>query len=897
MTQPDHQQPLDVSQQEKVLLALCEPADSPAEYTQAYKQALGQGAEHIHQLYLDGAGIELIVHLQTRLVDILLLKIWNRFFSVQQRQNMALVAVGGYGRGELHPRSDVDIMVLLRDAESRRLNEDISRFITRLWDLGLDIGHSVRTVEECISESIQDLTVITNLMEARLLDGNPVLFKLMMESIEPSITWNAYDFFRAKMKEQADRRVKFGDTAYRLEPNIKESPGGLRDIQTIGWISRRYFGTEQIHELVDNQFIDEQEYNSLLQGQYLLWEIRYLLHKFTNRREDRLLFDHQRDLAHQFGHTDDTHNRSIEGFMQNYYRTVMQMQRLNEIILQKFQETFQEQKSKVTIAPINEHFQLRNGYLEVRSEDVFKNYPQALLEIFLVYARSAEIKGVRANTIRLIRSNLHRIDDGFRDDPRTRRLFMQIFRDPKKLTRKLRRMNRYGVMAAYMPDFENIVGRMQYDLFHIYTVDEHTTRVIRNLRRFALPNFRNELPHCSMIMDQIRKPELLYIIGLFHDIAKGRGGDHSEIGAEAAITFCENHFFTKVDTNLVQWVVRNHLVMSMTAQRRDITDPQVIHEFAKLVGSRDYLNHLYLLTVADIRATNPELWNSWKQNLLRDLFKHTARALHRGLDSPIDKEEAIAQKMLEAKGMLFDKNTGIDESQINSLWKAFGDEYFLRYFSDEIAWHTAVIIENRAHTPLVKLRRDNERGSTEILIYTHDHDHLFALMVSELDRLGLNILAANVGTTADEYVLNTFLVLERDNNTISDTNRIERIHNSLYDCLLNPDRVPVIHSQQVPRRLRHFQFEPKITIDNEISEKFTSVYIEAADRPGILSRIGLCFLECDVTVHGAKITTLGEKIEDVFFVTDCKHQQLTDDNLLFALHDCFVTNLTDSDKQ
>ncbi len=862
--------------------------------TSTYKQALKDGNDIIHALYTDSTHIHTVIHLRTQLVDTILLSIWNSLFNNQQRSDIALVAVGGYGRGELHPFSDVDIMVLLRDAEGRTLNEDIGRFITQLWDLGLDIGHSVRTVEECISESMQDLTVVTNLMEARLLDGNQILFRLMMEAIEPGATWSPYDFFHAKMQEQANRRNRFHDTAYRLEPNIKESPGGLRDIQTIGWISRRHFGTKQLHELVESNFINEEEFTALLEGQYLLWEIRYLLHQFSKRREDRLLFDYQRDLAHAFGFTDDTHNHSIESFMQNYYRTVMQMQRLNEMILQKFQETLQEQEKPATFAPINKRFQLRNGYIEVRDNTLFERHPESLLEVFHIYARSQAIKGMRANTIRLIRASVYNLKKPLNSYARTPQLFMKIFSDPKKLTRKLRLMNRYGVMAAYLPEFENIVGRMQYDLFHIYTVDEHTTRVIRNLRRFALPEHRDEFAHCSMVMDQVLKPELLYIIGLFHDIAKGREGDHSELGAKAVINFCRTHKLSEFDTNLIQWCVRNHLIMSVTAQRRDITDPDVIHHFASLVGSRVYLNHLYLLTVADIRATNPELWNSWKETLLRDLFRYTARALHRGLDSPINKNEAIRQKKLEALKSLSQKE--ISETDANSLWDSLGDKYFLRYFSNEIAWHSQEIILNQGKTPLVKLRQEAGRGSTEILIYTHDHAHLFDLIVTELGRLGLNILTANIGTTTGEYALNTFHVLEHDNNTISDVTRICKIHKNLSRCLQNPDKLPEFKKQKVPRLLRHFSIKPKITIDNEVSESFTSIYIKAADRPGILSQIARCFHKSDILIHSAKITTLGEKIEDVFFVSDQNHRQLQDDKLLKAFRKCIRSKITDKDK-
>ncbi|MDO6460733.1 [protein-PII] uridylyltransferase [Granulosicoccaceae sp. 1_MG-2023] len=878
---------------EQTLRSLCNAVDLTREPVIALKQVLNEGNSEIDALFRDGAPIDSVVRLQTLLVDSVLLHIWHHVFSAEQRNDMALVAVGGYGRGELHPHSDVDIMVLLRDGESRHLNEQISGFITQLWDLGLDIGHSVRTVDECISESISDLSVITNLMEARLLDGNQVLFTLMAEAIEPGQTWNAADFLRAKLQEQANRRVKFQDTAYRLEPNLKESPGGLRDIQTIGWISRRYFGTERIRELVDSDFINEHEYNDLLQGLHLLWEIRYVLHRLAGRREDRLLFDHQRSLAHHFGYTNDEHNASIEAFMQRYYRTVIQMQRLNEIILQKFQEIVQEQDAPPTIEPINERFRLHNGYLEATSEDLFERHPEALLEIFQVYARSPEIKGVRANTIRLIRANLHLIDDDFRERDDAKQLFMQIFRDPKKLTRKLRRMNRYGVMAAYLPDYENIVGRMQYDLFHIFTVDEHTTRVIRNLRRFALPNYRGEMPHCSMIMDQIKKPELLYLIGLYHDIAKGRGGDHSELGAEMAREFCQRHGVNKVDTDMVAWVVQNHLLMSMTAQRRDITDPDVIHDFALRVRNRDNLNHLYLLTVADIRGTNPELWNSWKENLLRDLFRQAARALHRGLDSPLQKDDAIELKKDETRDVLIKASPEIDFSRVDQLWTRLGEEYFLRYFAKEIAWHTEAILEDQRQIPLVKLRPDNDRGATEILIYTHDHAHLFALMVSLLDRAGLNIVSANVGTTAGNFALNTFTVLEHDDTPASGYAREEQIRKILFDGLQTPDKLPEIEPQRVPRRLKHFNFAPTVTFDNEVSDRFTSLHIEAADRPGVLSRFGRSFLECDILVHSAKVATLGEKIEDVFFITDEDHHQLRDETQIKRLRESIVASLTE----
>jgi [protein-PII] uridylyltransferase len=601
-------------------------------------------------------------------IDRLVKRAWRHFIPGEERA--AVAAVGGYGRRELHPHSDVDLQILVGEGSANRLAQPVGSLVVFLWDMGLEIGHSVRTVRECRQEAADDITIVTNLLEARLIDGDGELFERMREAVGPNSIWPSDAFFAAKRKEQAARRRKYGDTAYNLEPNIKENPGGLRDIQMIGWVTKRHLRADSLRQLVERGFLTEAEYLGLREHQALLWRIRFALHRLTGRREDRMLFDYQRTLAKDFGFVDQGQNLAVEQFMQQYYRAVMELNRLNEMLMQLFQEAILLHDQVGPPEPINNRFQVRSGYLEVTNQKVFERSPFALLEIFLVLQQNPDLQGVRASTIRLIREHRHRIDEDFREDLRARSLFMEILRQPNGVTAALRRMNSYGVLAAYVPAFANIVGRMQYDLFHVYTVDEHTLRLARNLRRFTIPEHYGEFPLCSAIAQRIPKLELLYIAGLFHDIAKGRGGNHSLLGAREAWDFCQLHHLSDYDSRLVAWLVEQHLLMSMTAQRKDISDPVVIQAFAEAVTDVNRLNHLYLLTVADARATNPKRWSSWKNALLRDLYQSTRRALERGLQNPQAQDELIEQKQREAMRLL--ALEGIDADACRDLWSRFG---------------------------------------------------------------------------------------------------------------------------------------------------------------------------------------------------------------------------------
>src|SRR5210317_1557304 len=646
------------------------------------RESLAAAGADLRARFEAGESVVDLVHARAAFIDEVLLELWQEHI---ESLGYALVAVGGYGRGELHPCSDVDVMLLLPDEVAAGSEEPISAFVTALWDIGLEAGHSVRTLAQCHEEASADLTIATTLMEARLLAGPEKLFTAMQEIISPENMWPSAKYFEEKRKEQIVRHHRYHDTAYNLEPNVKGSPGGLRDIQMIGWVAKRHFGATTLAELVDHKFLSPGQLRRLEDGQAFLWRIRFALHILTGRREDRLLFDHQKTLAEMLGYEDATYTLAVEQLMQRYYRTVMELSRLNEMLLQLFEEAILMDPN-APAEPLNERFQVKNGFLQTAHDRVFLDDPSALLELFLLLQEHPEIRGVSAFTVGLIKRHLYLIDDEFRQNPRNHRLFLSILRASEGVTHQLRRMNLYGVLGLYIPAFGRIVGRMQYDLFHAYTVDEHTLFVVSNLRRFALSRYDEEFPHCSDIMQAIEQPEIAYLSGLFHDIAKGRGGDHSELGAVDAEAFCLEHGLSQYEAGIVAWLVRNHLALSMTAQKKDIHDPDVINEFATTVGDPLHLDYLYLLTVADVRGTDPKLWNSWKAQLFRDLYELTKRALRRGLENPFEGAQLIIEKKEKARRYL--ATAGVDDDSVSSVWQQFDDNYFLRYRSSEIAWHT-----------------------------------------------------------------------------------------------------------------------------------------------------------------------------------------------------------------
>jgi [protein-PII] uridylyltransferase len=808
-------------------------------------------------------------------IDGVLSVCWQHFLG-EDAKNLALCAVGGYGRQEMFPFSDIDILIIVPVDDITDYQESLGAFFTFLWDIGLKLGYSVRSIPQCVEAATNDQTIMTSLLEIRLINGNAPLLKTLKLETAPDKIWSSNQFFAAKMTEQQARYAKFHDTAYNLEPNIKEGPGGLRDRQVIAWVFKRHYNVATLKELIKYGFLPEEEYAELVALLSVLWRIRYALHLLTNRAEDRLVFDYQRDLAAQFGFSNDAqeYNQDVEHFMQFYFKTVLGLERLNEMLLQLFNERFVPREHN-EVRRLNAHFEVINGYLETVDTQVFERHPLALLELFLILEQHEEIKGVRATTMRLIRKSLHLIDADFRTNKAANRLFIEAFRQPHGITNQLRRMNRYGILAAYVPCFANIVARMQYDLFHIYTVDEHTLFVIRNLRRFTIDKHSDEFPFCNNIFQLIAKPEVLYLSALFHDIAKGQHGDHSVLGENIAREFCLQHDLSQHDTNLVAWLVRNHLVMSVTAQRKDISDPDVILKFAQTVGSTEYLNYLYLLTVADIRATNPELWNSWKDALLKELYSETYAVIRTGLQNPAALADRFLENKKEAKAELL--KLGMVEIVIESAWKHVSDDYFLRYSADEIAWHTiAIAASNEEDLPLVLLRPQTQRGSAEIFVYTKNEGTIFSLSTATLDQLGLTILDARIITTLDHYVLNSFLVLEQSGEPIEDLFREVHICNVLRQNLLQNKvkKTKNIHRQS--RQAKHFPILTNIEFHTDSLNRYTIIELISTDYAGLLSKIGQAFVQQDIHLHSAKISTIGSRVEDTFYITNAEQQPITD---------------------
>ena len=853
---------------------------------EAYRSLLHEGQEELKAKFLAEEPVETLVHARARLIDAVLHQAW-RVRVDQRRDDWALVAVGGYGRGELHPCSDVDILILVPQAPDAGARAQVESIVTLLWDIGLEVGHSVRTVGECASESAADVGVMTTLVEARYLAGNAALFERMWAAISPDRIWPVKEFFAAKIKEQTERHLKANDTAYNLEPNVKTGPGGLRDIQTIAWVAKRHFGANTLDSLADSGFLTPSELRRLKSAQGFLWKVRFALHVATGRREDRLLFDYQTRLARTFGYEDASYTLAVEQLMQRYYRTVMDVMLLNELLLQLFREAILDEATPPV--PLNGRFQVRNDYLETVNEEVFARNPAAMLELFVMLQQNPQIRGVRASTIRAAGRNLWLIDEEFRQNPRNHRLFLEILRAPAGVTHELRRMNTYGVLGRYIPSFGRIVGRMQYDLFHAYTVDAHTLFVLSNLRRLAIPRYDHELPRLSQLMQQLPKPEIAYLAALFHDIAKGRGGDHSELGAVDAEAFCLEQGLSRYDARLVAWLVANHLQLSITAQKQDISDPSVISAFARKVGDETHLDYLYVLTVADVRGTNPKLWNSWKASLFHDFYERVKRALRRGLETPIDQDELIRETQQAARLLLAQRADG--QQLTDGVWPTLSDAYFLRHTPDEVAWHTQVLADRSmdSDSPVVSVKAESERGTTSILTFAPSRRHSFARSTAVLDQLGLTIVDARITPTRDGHSLDVYHVLEDDGSPIADAERRREIELALAESLQARSDVLLGVSRRAPRQVRMFHTPTLISISTDERNQRTVLELTAGDRPGLLSDIGKVLMDERAELLAAKIMTVGERAEDVFYVTDLEQRPLDP-----AATDRLVSRLTEA---
>ncbi|MEZ0210999.1 MAG: [protein-PII] uridylyltransferase [Methylophilus sp.] len=819
-----------------------------------------ESSQHIAAAYLAAPNAKHLLQQTTRHIDQLLREIWSTF---QLPDNVSLVAVGGYGRGDMFPHSDIDLLILMPESSDDALQADIESLIGALWDIGLNIGHSVRTLPECLAEAQLDVTIMTNLLEARWLIGPKATFKTLMHTLHTQL--DKPRFFAEKLREQQIRHAKFNDTAYNLEPNIKESPGGLRDLHMILWISQSQDLGHDWKDLVHTGLLSPAQARQLKRHERLLQNLRIRLHLLAKRREDRLVFDFQNTLAEQMGYQTTPQKRASEQLMQGFYRSAKAIIIENEVLLKLMHASVIPQAEPATV--IDEDFVLSQGLLSAQAPDLFQHKPEAILRCFQLLQQHPAIAGFSAPLVRALQAAQPLIDTKFRQRPANKALFLQILHAREGVHRSLRRMNRYGILGRYIPVFGRVIAQMQHDLFHVYTVDEHTMNVLRNLRRFAKPDLRHEFPLCSQLFAEFSQPHLLYLAAIFHDIAKGRGGDHSSLGTIDARRFCQKHGLPKADTNLVAWLVEAHLKLSSTAQKSDLSDPDVIESFANLVGSEYRLTALYLLTVADIRGTSPNVWNAWKAKLLESLFLQTRRVLQQSLDTEAQlslRKQEVLQKL---------SSFNLKEDSVKPLWQAFGESYFNRFDSDEIAWQSRLLIPHQqTESAIVRARLSPKGDGIQVMIYSRDQKEIFARICHFFDSMQYNIVQARIYTTTHGYALDNFIVLEPETQQISYNGLLKHIEQGLTEQLSGSTAIPTPIRGRVSRQVKHMPLTTQIFIrpastHHDHQQQFQQLDVIANDRPGLLACMALVLLNNDVALHNAKINTLGDRVEDSFLIS------------------------------
>ena len=779
--------------------------------------------------------------------------------SHQMPDEIALIAVGGYGRGQLFPHSDVDILILLPAAPDAALREKLEALVGTFWDIGLDVGHSVRTLEECFEIASGDITVQTNLLESRLITGNRDLYRRFTRKVQQSI--DPVAFLNAKRIEQQERHSRHQET--NLEPNLKESAGGLRDLNTILWISRAAGLGRTWLELARRGFITRDEARAISRHERLLELLRIHLHYLAGRHEDRLLFDHQTALAKQLGFATRANRRASERLMQRYYLTAKSVYLLNTILLQNLALRIAPPANRSVVTPLNPRFVIRGELLSAPDPAIFERDPRSILEVFSLLQQHHGIKGIGAVTLRALWRARRRINPAARRDPHMHALFMDILRSPTRMIRELRRMHRLDILGRYIPAFGRVTGQMQHDLYHVYTVDEHILKVVRNVRRFAVPELAHEFPLCSRLMSEFDKPELLYLAGLFHDIAKGRGGDHSDLGKVDALRFCKTHGLSQVDADLVAWLVEQHLVMSATAQKQDLSDPEVLRSFVQRVGDERHLIALYLLTVADIRGTSPKVWNAWKAKLLEDLFHATRRMLTGERSGRQD-----GQRGRQEDAMVRLRLYAIPEADYQEFWKQLDTAYFLRHEAQEIAWHTRHLCRHvNSAVPVVKARLSPVGEGLQVMVYVADQKELFSRICSFFEGISFDIFEAKIHTTRHGYALDTFQIQDASNRQPEYRDLISYIEYELTDRLTGKTPLPPLTKPRLSRQLRHFPITPEVFIQSDERGTYRMLSIVAGDRPGLLSRISRTLTAFDINLHAAKINTLGARAEDTFVVS------------------------------
>jgi [protein-PII] uridylyltransferase len=820
----------------------------------AWRAELNAGRAALREAYFRKPNPRTLLRHHARLIDGIVTAVW-----AGAGLKGALVATGGYGRGELFPHSDIDLLILLAEEPTAQEREALERLIGIFWDIGLEIGHGVRTLQACVEAAAADITVQTTLLESRYLAGSRALFRALERAFGRA--GDPGTFFKAKKLEQEQRHAKHQDTPYALEPNLKEAPGGLRDMQVIQWIARASGLGREWKDLVTHGLIERDEARRLARHEAAFQDLRIRLHYLAGRREDRIVFDFQNALAKQYGDVDTPERRGSEAMMQRYYRAAKTVTQLNAILMQNLE-------ARLLPAPqgeprwLNERFRVRGELLEVADERAFDREPVAILEGFLLLMQHQELRGMTAPTLRALWRARSRVDAKFRRDPVARLLFLQTLQQPRGIVHEFRRMNQYGILGRYLPEFGRIVGQMQHDLFHVYTVDQHILMVLRNLRRFTMPELAHEFPLCTELMSGFERRWLLYVAALYHDIAKGRGGDHSSLGSVDARSFAKRHGLSRDDRELVEFLVENHLAMSAVAQKQDVHDPEVVQAFAAKVGTERRLVALYLLTVADVRGTSPKVWNAWKGKLLEDLYRATRRIL---TGEPLARDAALAEKREEAARLL--RLYALSDAVKDKLWAQLDITYFLRHDAQDIAWQTRNL-HYRVDTdkPVVKARLAPFGEGLQVMIYTRDRPGLFARLCGYFEQAGFNIAEARIHTTRHGYALDTFLVMGKGRDAHY-RDMIAAIEHDLAEDLAGDTPLPPSRTGRLSRRVRHFPISPVVDIRPDERGTYQVLSVVASDRPGLLYGVARTLSEYRVELHTARINTLGDRAEDVFLIS------------------------------
>jgi len=816
--------------------------------------------------YPSATAATVLVRSLSRLVDRTLGELW---VASLMPVGAALVACGGYGRAELFPSSDVDVLLLLpEDMTGEAMRPAIERFITACWDIGLEIGSSVRSIEECAAEARRDVTVQTALLESRLVQGPKKRFLQLQQRLGAELEPRA--FLRAKVFEMQQRHTKYDDTPYALEPNVKESPGGLRDLQILLWVSRAAGLGRSWSELAANGLVTPFEAKQLQRNEGQLKLIRASLHMIARRREDRLVFDLQTAVAERMGFPARPGQRISELLMRRYYWVAKAVVQLNQIVLLNV-ESRVEGNDGVAMRPINERFLDRSGMLEVARDSLYEEEPHAILETFLLYQQTVGIKGLSARTLRALYNARHLMNAAFRTDPVNRARFIEILRQPQGQTHALRLMNQTSVLGRYLWVFRRIVGQMQHDLFHVYTVDQHILMVVRNVRRFFIPEHAHEYPFCSQLAAQFERPYVLYVAALFHDVAKGRGGDHSDLGGSEVRSFCREHAIPREDAALIEFLVRQHLTMSHVAQKEDLSDADVIAGFAAGVRDERTLTALYLLTVADIRGTSPKVWNAWKGKLLEDLYRLTLRSLggaRPNLDAELEARKAEARSLLALASQL----PGTEQP----LWQTLEVSYFARHDAHDIAWHARVLWRHvKSATPVVSARASPHGDGLQVLVYAPDIADLFARICGYFDNAGFSVLDAKVHTTRARFALDTFQLVHPNidsGDPAGYRDLISLVETQLAQALKDGGALPEPRRGRVSRRVKSFPITPRVSLRPDERAQRWLLSVSASDRSGLLYGIARVLARHRINLQLAKISTLGERVEDTFLIDGAELQ-------------------------